>query len=145
MSTAKDLTKEPPASPRFRVGGYPLLARAADKGRSAIAGTVGDYHFNCPLDNMLFGFKEVKGEDVKKLLEAGSTNEEIAAWLDANGAPKSPAEVQEWTSGVEALTFHGHPEKGDWFDGECRALGLDPAKTTLFEFLEADDKTIGSN
>lgn len=144
MSTAKDLTQEPPTSPRVRVGGYPLLARAADKGRAAIAGTVGDFHFNCPLDNMLFGFKGVTGADVKALLESGKSNEEIAAWLDANGTPKTAEEVATWAAGLEGLTFHGHPEKGEWFDSECRALGLDPAKASLFDYLEADDQTIGT-
>lgn len=51
---AKDLSKEPPASPRVRTGGYAVLARMADKGRAEIAGTAGDYHFACPLDNCLF-------------------------------------------------------------------------------------------
>ncbi|NJM38794.1 MAG: DUF5069 domain-containing protein [Akkermansiaceae bacterium] len=88
MNTAKDLSKESPTSPRIRVGGYAILARAADKGRADLAGTCGGYHFDCPLDNFLFGFKGVSGNDVKKLLETGSSNEEIAAWLDANGTPK---------------------------------------------------------
>ena len=41
---------------------------------------------------------------------------------------------------VVVLTMHGDPEKGEWFDGEVRKLGLDPAKTTLFDWLEADDR-----
>ena len=51
MTTAKDLSKVAPTSPRVRTGGYAILARMADKGRADIAGTVGEYHFNCPLDN----------------------------------------------------------------------------------------------
>jgi len=72
MSTAKNLTKQAPTSPRTRIGGYPLLGRMADKGRAVIAGTAGEYHFDCPLDNMLFDFKGVKGSEVKPLLEAES-------------------------------------------------------------------------
>jgi len=140
MSTAKDLTKEAPASPRVRVGNYPLLARAADKGRASLAGTVGEYHFDCPLDNMLFGFKGVKGDDVKKLLESGSSNEEIATWIDANGTPKTADEINAWASGVEAYRPYDDPEKKDWFVGVCTEIGLDPAKSTLYDFLEHDDK-----
>ena len=55
--TGKDLTKEPPRSPRIRVGGYAILGRTLDKCRALIAGNIGEYHFDCPLDNMLFGFK----------------------------------------------------------------------------------------
>ncbi|NJR42809.1 MAG: DUF5069 domain-containing protein [Akkermansiaceae bacterium] len=44
MNTAKDLSKEAPTSPRIRVGGYAILARAADKGRADLAGICGGYH-----------------------------------------------------------------------------------------------------
>jgi hypothetical protein len=42
MNTAKDLTKEPPRSPRVHVGGYALLARMADKGRATLNGKAGE-------------------------------------------------------------------------------------------------------
>jgi Domain of unknown function (DUF5069) len=49
MNTAKALTEEPPRSPRDRLGGYALMARMIDKGRADIQGTVGEYHYACPL------------------------------------------------------------------------------------------------
>ncbi|MEO7098874.1 MAG: DUF5069 domain-containing protein [Luteolibacter sp.] len=137
---AKDLSKEAPTSPRVRTGGYAILARMADKGRAEIVGTVGDYHFNCPLDNYLFGFKEVDGEDVRKQLENGASNEDIAAWLDANGAPKAAEEIAAWSDSAEAARPYDNPEKKDWFIGVCAEAGCDPATSTLFDFLEADDK-----
>ena len=88
MNTAKDLTKEPARSLCGRIGGYAVLARMADKGRATLSGTAGEYHFNCPLDNMLFSFKGVQAEDVKNLLASGATDEQIAAWFDENGIPK---------------------------------------------------------
>ena len=140
MSTAKDLTKEAPASPRQRVGGYAILARMADKGRADIAGTIGEFHFDCPLDNQLFGFKGVQGKDVRVLLEKGASNEEIAQWLDANGEPKSDQDKKLWSDAAEAYHPFEDPEKKDWFVEMCGPLGLDPEKSTLFDMLEADDK-----
>jgi hypothetical protein len=140
MNTAKDLSKEAPASPRIRTGGYAILARALDKGRSDLAGTVGGYHFDCPLDNYLFGFKGVKGDDVKKLLEAGHSNEEIAAWIDANGEPKTEEEKAAWSDGVEGARPYDMEDKKEWFIGVCKEAGVDPATSTLFDYLEADDK-----
>lgn len=139
-TTSKDLTKEAPASPGTRVGGYAILARMADKGRATINGTNGEYHFDCPLDNMLFGFKGVKGEEVKPLLEAGKSNEEIAAWLDSHGTPKTPEEIKEWSDGISAYSLYSDPEKREWFEEQTKALGLDASKTTLFQWLDADDK-----
>ena len=74
----KDLTKEAPRSPRVRIGGYAILARTYDKCRALLWGDIGEYHFDCPLDNMLFGFKGVKGDDFKAEVEKGATDEEMA-------------------------------------------------------------------
>jgi hypothetical protein len=141
MNTVKNLTQAAPTSPRVRTGGYAILARMADKGRADIAGTIGEYHFNCPLDNMLFGFKGVDGEDVRKLLENDAHNDEVAAWLDSHGTPKTEAEKQAWSDSVEAARPYDDPEKRDWFIGVCAEAGCDPVASTLFDFLETDDKT----
>ena len=140
MNTPKDLTKQAPASPRVRVGGYAILARMADKGRAGLAGTIGEYHFDCPVDNYLFGFKGVTGDDVKKFLVAGATDAEVAAWLDANGEPKTEPEKKAWSDSVEAAHPYDHPEKKDWFIGVCAEVGIDPAASSLFDYLEADDR-----
>jgi hypothetical protein len=116
------------------------MARMIDKGRATIAGTNGEYHFDCPLDNMLFGFKGVTGTDVRAVLESGATDEQIAAWFDHHGTPKTRAEIQAWSDETEKSSPYRDPEKREWFAGECKTLGLDPAKTTLFDYLEADDR-----
>ena len=41
--TGKDLTKEPPRSPKTLVGGYVILGRTLDKCRALLAGTIGEY------------------------------------------------------------------------------------------------------
>jgi hypothetical protein len=140
MNTARDLTKEAPRSPRIRIGGYAILARMADKGRAFLNGTAGEYHFDCPVDNMLFGFKGVTGAQVRPLLASGASDEQIAAWLDKHGAPKTPAEVKAWSDSVEASRPYDDPESREWFAGECARLGLKPETTTLFDYLEADDR-----
>jgi hypothetical protein len=139
-TSAKDLTKEPPRSPRVKIGGYDILGRTIDKGRAMLAGTIGEFHFDCPLDNMLFGFKGVKGDEVKKLLEDGKSDDEIAAWLTAHGEKKTDAEIKAWDEQMEAASLYNDPEKKEWFSEQCQKLNLDPTKTTLFEWLEADDK-----
>jgi hypothetical protein len=140
MSKITDLTKQAPRSPRQRIGNYVVLARALDKGRAMVHGHGGDYHFDCPLDNMLFSFKDVKGVQIKELLEEGRSDEQIVEWLDKHGAEKTPEEVKQWASGLEAARPYENPERKEWFAGECAKLGLDPANTTLFDWLEADDK-----
>jgi len=140
ISTEKDLTKEPPRSPRIRIGGYVILARAIDKCHALLAGKLGEYHYDCPLDNMLFSFKGVTGDDFKAQVQAGASDEALAAWLDAHGTPKTAAEVKAWSDGMDAANPYNDPERRAWFVEQTTALGLDAEKTTLFDWLEADDK-----
>jgi hypothetical protein len=135
----KDLTKESPRSPRTRVGGYAILGRTIDKCRALVAGDIGEYHFDCPLDNMLFGFKNVKGPDFKAQIESGASDQQMAEWLDGNGDSKTPEEIKHWSDEMEANNPYNDPERRDWFVEQTKTLGLDPAKTTLFDWLDADD------
>jgi hypothetical protein len=140
LTNAKDLAREAPRSPRERLGGYVLMARMIDKGRATINGTNGDYHFDCPVDNMLFTFKGVKGEEVRPVLASGASDAEILAWFNSHGTNKRDAEIKAWAAGTEAARPYDDPEKREWFTGECKQLGLDPARTTLFDYLDADDR-----
>ena len=136
----KDLTKDSPRGPRIRVGGYAILGRTIDKCRALVAGNIGEYHFDCPLDNTLFGFKGVKGVDFKAQIENGASDQQMAEWLDQAGEKKTPDEIRRWSDEVTTASLYNDPEKRDWFAEECGKLGLDPAKTTTFEWLETDDK-----
>jgi hypothetical protein len=138
--TGKDLTREAPRSPRIRVGGYAILGRTIDKCRALVAGDIGEYHFDCPLDNMLFGFHGVTGADFKAQIEQGASDQEMVEWLSTSGEEKAPEEIKRWAEEVETSSLYNHPEKRDFFAEECKKLGLDPAKTTTFEWLEIDDR-----
>jgi hypothetical protein len=139
MTTFRDLTQEPPRSPRSRLGDYALAARMADKGRATLRGVAGEYHFACPLDQMLFGFKGVQADDVRSLLASGATDEQLVNWLNGHGTQKTVDEIKAWGAGVEAYRPYEDPERKEWFAEECAKLGLKPESATLFDYLEADD------
>lgn len=140
LRNAKDLSREAPRSPRVRLGGYVLMARMIDKGRATLNGTNGEYHFDCPVDNMLFSFKGVKGEEVRQVLASGATDEAILAWFNSHGMARTDLEIKAWSDATEASSPYSNVEKRGWFVDECKRLGLDPARTTLFDYLEKDDR-----
>ncbi|HET9857227.1 MAG TPA: DUF5069 domain-containing protein, partial [Chthoniobacterales bacterium] len=111
-----------------------------DKCRALVGGNIGEYHFDCPLDNTLFGFKGVKGDDFKAQIENGASDQEMVEWLNRNGEKKTPDEIKRWSDEVTANNPYNDPEKREWFVEQLKPLGLDPAKTTLFDWLEKDDK-----
>src|SRR5437016_6914239 len=109
----KDLTKEPPRSPKVKVGGYVILGRTIDKCRALLWGNIGEYHFDCPLDNMLFGFEGIKGEDFKAFFKTGATVIEIAKWVDRSGTPKGGGKRRAWMAELlKGIPFYV-PEKRD--------------------------------
>ena len=137
---AKDLTREPPRSPRVRIRDYVILARAIDKCRAELACTAGDYHYDCPLDRLLFLFKGIASEDLRRAVAQGESDDAIGIWLDEHGVPKTPEEVRAWSDATEAYSLFRNRSKRDDFVAQCEQLGLDPAKATMFDWLEADDE-----
>jgi hypothetical protein len=127
-----DLTKQPPRSPRVRLGGYAILPRCLDKGRATVAGKNGEYHYACPLDHQFLDFVGIDPEALKKELPKSDT--EILAWIQQHAKhPRTAPEVIAWTHWQEnrapdntegreylnALHKAGAPDREDiitWFD-----------------------------
>jgi Domain of unknown function (DUF5069) len=105
-----------------------------------VGGNIGEYHFDCPLDNTLFGFKGVKGDDFKAQIEQGASDQEMLEWLNQTGEKKTPEEISRWADEVETSSLYNQPEKREFFSDEVKKIGLDPTKTTTFEWLEIDDR-----
>ncbi|MBK1875588.1 DUF5069 domain-containing protein [Pelagicoccus mobilis] len=97
-SLAKDLSQEYPRSPRETLGGYVVAARALDKCRAVLAGTNGEYHFDCPLDNTFFSFTGIKGDDFKEFVATGADDEAVGAWINENSQVKERREVIAWNN-----------------------------------------------
>ncbi len=136
----KDLTKEPPRSPNQLVEGLAIIARTIDKCRAYLWGNVGEYHFDCPLDNTLFKFKGITGNDFKTFVETGASDEEIARWVKSHGLLKTDQEIQEWSEKVKHDNYSDKPTaQKEWLSNAAVSLGLDK-DATLFDMLDADDK-----
>ena len=136
----RDLAKVAPHSPRERLAGFAIANRAVDKCRASVAGTLGEYHYDCPLDNVLFSFKGITGEQFKTAVQAATNYEDVGAWLQANGTAKTPGEIRIWSDEVEASSMIKNPEKRGFFIEDCARLGLNPQMNSTFDWLEADDR-----
>ena len=86
----RDLTQQAPHSPRERIAGFAIASRAVDKCRASLTGKAGEYHYDCPLDNQLFSFKGITGDQFKAAVQAANNYEDVGAWLLANGTEKTP-------------------------------------------------------
>lgn len=96
--TALDLNTAFPRSPRETLGGYVVAARTLDKCRSAIAGTLGEYHFDCPLDNFFFGFTGIGAEEFKAEVATGASDAKMAEWIQANSTQEDNRSIVQWNN-----------------------------------------------
>lgn len=95
---APDLTTRPPRSSRVRLGGYALLPRMLDKGRAEIAGTNGEFHYNCPLDQHILNFLGLDPEALKEQLAQDKSDFEILEWIKTNAKhQRAPWEIEQWS------------------------------------------------
>jgi len=138
--TARDLTKQAPHSPRDRLAGFAIARRTIDKCRASETGTLGEFHYDCPLDNQLFSFKGIDGAQFKTAVQAAKNDEDVGAWLLANGTVKTAAEIKAWSDEMDAGSMMKNPEKRAYFIAACSKLGLNPETNTTFDWLDADDR-----
>ena len=135
-----DLTKQPPRSPRVRLGGYVILPRCLDKGRAEINSKNGEYHYNCPLDQHFLEFAGVDPEAMKKELAAGKGDGEILEWIQANGKNKRIAsEIAAW-SAYHDQRAPDNTEAREYFNGIHTKIA--PKRediSTWFDVLDVDD------
>lgn len=96
---APDLTKGFPRSPRdTAIAGYVIAARALDKCRAALAGTNGEYNWDCPLDKRFFDFAGIDAEAFRAYVATGAADEEVSAWVRAKAKQTSEEEVVIWNN-----------------------------------------------
>ena len=138
MNPAPNLTQRPPRSPRVRLGGYVILARILDKGRAELAGTAGDYKFNNPLDNVLFGFAGVTADAFLAQVKTGAGDFEMLQWFGAQ-AKKAPHEIAAWSAWTETFV-ENDVETREWLAGRIKEMDARRVDIgSLFDYLDFDD------
>lgn len=93
-----DLTKEFPRSPREKLAGYIIVCRTLDKCRAAVAGTNGEYHFDCPLDKVFFDFTGIGADQFRDFIAAGVDDAAVAKWIEEKAKPRPQIEIIRWNN-----------------------------------------------
>ena len=139
--SAPDLTQRAPRSPRCRLGGYALLPRLLDKCRAALAGTIGEYHTNCPLDQQFLEFAGIDYAALKAELAHGRTDGEMLAWITAKSlARRSAPEIEIWSAHQDRRLPDSDPGTTGYF--AAALAGLTKTRTdihTWTDLLDLDD------
>ena len=140
--SSPDLTKRPPRSPRTRLGGYVILPRMLDKGRAMLAGKIGEFKYDCPMDQHIIKFLGISATALLKELKKGKSDGDILAWIKKNQKNKhQPWQIEVWSSYHEKRTPDSDQETANFFTGKIVDLGAAKREDikTWFDFLDLDD------
>jgi Domain of unknown function (DUF5069) len=112
---APDLTRVAPRSPRAPLGAYSILAaRALDKCRAELVGKAGDYHFNCPMDQIFFRFTRIDPEKLKEIVATGANDDEVARWIEGNSKVQNAGRIATWARLFRLNPFNLLLDLDDW-------------------------------
>lgn len=138
---APDLTQRAPRSPRTRLGGYSQLPRLLDKCRASLAGTIGEYHFNCPRDQLFFAITQIDAGQFKAAVATGKGDSEMLAWVGANAGRKLAAwEIAGWSAWLDDMPPTSDAKMMGYFTGEAARLAPDRQDIHSWtDLLDLDD------
>lgn len=137
-----DLTQRPPRSPRLSLGGYVTLPRLLDKGRAALAGTLGEYRYDERGTNRhFFAFTGLTAEQLKEQLATGKGDWEILEWAQANSpTPRQPWEITAWSEYLSHRTPDSDAETLAEFAAKMASFSTTREDIrTWFDLLDLDD------
>lgn len=135
-----DLTARPPRSARVRLGGYVILPRMLDKLRATLAGTNGEYHYACPLDQRFLGFAGVDPDALKAEATKGKNDHDLLVWIRAHSKNKpTEAAIFAW-SAYEDNRAAGNIGGREYIGELHKGVNADRDDiTSWFDILDADD------
>jgi hypothetical protein len=99
-----DLTKTMPRSVKETMLGVVQLARTTDKAKALAHGSVGDYKYDCPMDQGLFEYLGMDSKAFLNVVKEAQSDSEIEAYATTFVAKKDPRNIEafnkRWLSAV---------------------------------------------
>lgn len=136
-----------PRSPKVLLGGIAHLGRFIDKVRLRHAGKIQDYNYiTVGFDKYLIDFLQIDVKAFEQLVLTGESDDELLAWVKANGRKLSTQEVSQWTNGLLARSPDDDAARLR-FQGRVQAIATKrgvlmtslPPVTTWADVIELDE------
>lgn len=134
-----DLTKDYPRSVKDKVLGVVQLARTIDKAKAVAHGNIGEYHYNCPMDQAVLGFLGMNADELLDIVKTSKDDAEIESRLAPIVRKKSAAEIEQWNN-----EWLNHEPEGKSLEAfEAMRAQIAPARkdvTTWADLLDLEEK-----
>jgi hypothetical protein len=93
-----DLTKSFPRSVRDKIAGLAQAPRTTDKARAKLAGTLGEYHYDCPMDRHLFEYLGTNAGEFLEVVRSSSGDSGVETFVRAKLAGKPAGDAERWNA-----------------------------------------------
>ena len=134
-----DLTKTYPRSVHEKWLGIVQLGRALDKGKGKAHGTLGEYNYDCPMDNAVFGFLGMDGEEFLNVIKNAKNDAEIEAYAKQFVDKKTPEQIEAWNH--EWVSHEPEGESKTYFLNLRNQVAPDRTDvTTWADLLDLDER-----
>ena len=135
-----DLGQRAPRSPYVRdVAGVFGLARMADKARADKGGRLGEYIYNCPIDQAITDFLGFSAEDFKEAAYLNPNDLELGDWVREHTGVHS-GEISEFNHRISSKGPENSKECAIFKDALANAAPERTDITTWFDLLDVDDE-----
>ena len=134
-----DLTKEYPRSVHQKWQGLVQLGRTIDKAKATAHGNVGEYHYNCGMDQGVFAFLGMDHEALLDVVKNAKGDSEIEAYTKPFIDKKSPEEIARWNQ--EWVSSKPQGESLEYFTQMRSQVAPDRTDVTSWpDLLDLDEK-----
>ena len=134
-----DLVKQYPRSPYEKLGGYVMLGRTVDKAYAKLENALGEYTYDCPLDQRLFAFLGVDADTLLDAAKSRSTDAAVLRWVKTVQAPRSADEIEEFNLEISQLGPEDEESKAYFEDLQRKVAPDQPDLGSWFDLIEADE------
>jgi hypothetical protein len=136
-----DLTKTYPRSVRDKIAGVVMLARTVDKAKAKAHGNIGEYHYNCPMDQGVFSFLGIDHEKFLDKVSNAKSDAEIEAYVQTFAGKKTASEIEQWNADFLAYKPAAGSESEGYFLELRNSVAPDRTDvTTWADVLDLDEK-----
>lgn len=139
-----------PRSPKALLGGIAHLGRFIDKIRLRHAGEIQDYNYiTVGFDQYLVEFLGIDAKSFEQRVLTGGTDEELLAWVGANGRNLSDEEIAQWSKNLLASGPKDEAAR-QRFQGRLKDIATKrgvivsslPSVTTWADVIELDEERL---
>ncbi|MAG35710.1 MAG: hypothetical protein CL878_05625 [Dehalococcoidia bacterium] len=98
-----DLSQGYPRSGREQIAGLMMIGRTLDKARASLAGTLGEYIYDCGMDRSVFDFLGTNAEEFSAAVQRAASDDDVAAFVRAKLAVKTEGAIEAWNNAFMAI------------------------------------------